>query len=590
MLNNTITPVAKLFLIVVLTFLLLACFDIGKNNGTNEVLLNGSVLKGVVSQGQLSLVNETLDVIWQGISDDEGKFQSSFLPSEGHLFTLVVQSVLDGFIECDATQCEVPTTPPKVYSFGDLIPGSEVGDVTLRSAFYLGNESGGERERIIHRQINGFSSLVINLVDGELEQVESRDDFVALTQSGSRVLLSSLGLADDLDTNFLALTLPDVTQVSVVVTDPLISTLALLNASMSANLSFLAHFSDALIRYSSSMDDELIQQELKGFQQELMTEAIALIASGQVNVSGDEVLQILQMAKDEGINFDELNEQVDNYFVATGEFPSEFTASSTSWDANNFKELGQWWWVSEFNRNEEEWLQLDYVNPFIATQVELGLSNGYPITDTKIQGSNDGIAWHDLADVNALPDTSSAVQPVQHINLSLSSGNTYRYYRFLAKPIDAIWLEYFCIYEAGSATDVPCEGSKAPINAKASSYKFSAKNINNSEMGTWWVSELASGKDEWVQVGYQQAFLASQILLVVKQESQGVLPEILGSNDGLNWDFIVSISADTYPNEVVDSDGFRHLDLELDLNMSYRYFRYVSKPSAFVLLSMLRVK
>ncbi len=588
---NRITSKVTKFVFFITTFIVLsACFDLGLNEGTNEVLLNGSVLKGVVSHGQLSLINKDNRVIWRGISDIEGAFKSVFLPSNRHLFTLTAKTVLGGFIKCDATFCEVPTVPAKVYSFGDSIPGAEIGDVLLRSALYLDDEEENELERSVNRQVNGFSSLVINFIDDRFKKVESREYFIELTQSGSQVILYSLGLVEERNINILDLTLPDVTNEKIGSgDDPLVAILALLNASMSANLSFLANFSDALIRFSSSMDDELLQQELYNYQQALLSEAIALILNGTVEVNNDQILKNLQLAKDVGIDFDELNQHINDYFVVVGELPSEFTASSTNWNANAFNETGLWWWVSEFNHNEEQWLQLDYVKPFIATQVKLGLSNAYPIADAKIQGSNDGVTWHDLADVNKSSDTSSAVPPIEQISLSLDSGNAYRYYRFLAQPTDAIWLEHFCIHEVTSAIDVPCEEGKAPINAHASSYKFSAENVNNNIPESWWISEIASGKDEWLKIAYKQPFLAKQVLLVVKQNNQGVAPEIQGSSDGVNWKIITLIRDDSYPNEVVDADGFRHISLDLDIEQSYRYFRYLSKSSSFIWLSQWRL-
>jgi hypothetical protein len=242
------------------------------------------------------------------------------------------------------------------------------------------------------------------------------------------------------------------------------------------------------------MDDELIQLELYDYQQALLSEAIALIVNGKVVVNNDQILVDLQLAKDVGVDFDELNKHINNYLVVVGELPSDFTASSTNWNANAFNEAGHWWWVSEFYYNEEQWLQLDYAKPFIAIQVELGLSNAYPITGAKIQGSNDGATWHDLADVNKSPDTISAHQPVQHISLNLNSGNAYRSYRFHAQPMDAIWLEYFCLYEAVSATDIPCEVSQSAKNSHASSYKFSAENVNNNIPESWWIREIDSCK------------------------------------------------------------------------------------------------
>jgi hypothetical protein len=570
--------------------ILSSCFEIGQNEGTNEVLLNGSVLKGVVSQGRLSLENKDHKIIWRGTSDDHGEFNSAFLPSKKHLFTLTAKSVLGGFIQCDANECEVPTSPSKIYTFGQLIPGDEIGDITFRSALYLDDNNENEIERRVDRQVNGFSSLIIDFIDNKFEQAESREYFDELAQTGSHVLLSSLGLVVEPDMNILDITLPDITKAQALENEsPLIVVLALLNASMSMNLSFLVNFSDALVRYSSSMDDELIQQELYSYQQALLSEAIALIVNGKVVVNNDQVLMDLQLAKDVGVDVNELNKRINNYLVVVGELPSEFTASSTNWNANSLNETGHWWWVSEFNRNEAQWLQLDYAKPFIATQVELGLSNAYPITDAKIQGSNDGTTWHDLADVNELSDTSSAVPPIEQISLSLNSGNAYRYYRFLAQPTNEIWLEHFCMRELASATNIPCEESKLPINAHASSYKFSAENVNNNIPESWWISEIASGKDEWLQISYKKLFFAKQVSLVVKQKNQGVAPEIQGSSDGMNWQTITLIREDSYPNETVDADGFRHISLNLNTNQSYRYFRYISKSSSFIWLSQWRL-
>lgn len=589
MLKKIISTFTKILFSLIVMSILSSCFEIGQNDGTNEVLLNGSVLKGVVSQGQLSLENKDHEIIWRGASDDDGEFNSAFIPSKNHLFTLTAKSVLGGFIKCDANECEVPTSPPKIYTFGQLIPGAEIGDVTFRSALYLDDEGENGIERNVTRQVNGFSSVVINFIFDRFEKVESKEYFVEISEVGSQVVFSSFGLDVEQDVDILNLVLPDVTKENVLESESaLIVSLALLNASMSMNLSFLIDFSDALVRYSSSPDDDSIKAELTRFQQALLTEAIALIVNGQVKVNNPEILDNLHIVKNNGVNFNKLNKSLNDYSIAVGDLPSDFSASSTNWSAKDFNGESHWWWVSDFNSNKEEWLQLNYLEPFVVTQVDIGLNNAYPIRDAQIQGSNDGSVWDDLVDV-ASKNISDSKQYVEHISLSLNSNNPYKYYRLLTQPTEAIWLEYFCLYSSSDTNDFPCESSELHLNTKASSYKFSAINVNSPEPDTWWVSDLASGKEEWLQVSYNQPVLAKQVSVVIKQDNQGVLPEIQGSNDGDSWEILAPVSMNVYPGEYMDDDGFRHFSIDLDISDGYRHYRYYSKISDFILISVFKL-
>ena len=596
----------NLSLVLTLSLALTGCFETGKNKGSNKVLLNGSVLKGTVTQADVEVLDIHGSVIWQGSSNQNGEFTAEFSTNSNQIYTIVA-TLANGAMQCDATECIAPLSST-VYQFGDFIPGNELGPVAFKSAIYVNDKPSDTTATNI--QINSMSTLVVNIVNEHLSKGLSAEQFPSITQKGSAILTVSLGLEvdDSKSLNLLNITLPDIVQQnSINNIDPLTASLGLINASQANNITGLKQFSDALVQYSSSPEDESAIADLQEIQQTTLQEVNILINSNLVQIENEQIKNKMTQALNKGINFTELSNAKNEFTVATGQVPSEIKASSTYWGANLHPLAGQWWWVSGFtsqpgsqpnaqtNLPKSEWVQLDYASPFLAQQIKIGISNQFQSTTALIQGSNNGIDWVELADLNTSNNMEDYTDQrnVKHITIELNHSEQYKQYRFYSQPTDSVWLEYMCVFPSpptpAPATDQTCDNSNTPSTATTSSYRLAPLNIDNPNPTSWWLSELGSGNEEWLQIKYQLPFVAVRVEIVVKQSNQGDSASIQGSTDGTNWEVITTLSSNNCLEERTDEQGFRHCKILLNNEKGFEYYRYHSEPTSFVWLQYFRL-
>ena len=127
--NNSIGYVFTL--VFAFLFLISGCFETGENQGSNKVLLNGSVLKGRIIKSNVSLFDVQGNLIWEGTTNEKGEFTAEF-PSKSNKIYIVVATVANGAMQCDATECTAPKSS-KVYQFGEFMPGDELGDIEFKT-------------------------------------------------------------------------------------------------------------------------------------------------------------------------------------------------------------------------------------------------------------------------------------------------------------------------------------------------------------------------------------------------------------------------------------------------------------------------
>ena len=596
--------------------LLSGCFETGKNKGSNKVLLNGSVLKGTVTQAIVYIYDAQGNLMWEGISDEKGEFIADILTNSDQVFTIVVK-VADGAMQCDATECTAPKSS-KVYQFGEFMPGDELGDIEFKSAVFVGDESyssdkpSDNSSEIISKsiQITSLSTLVVDMVESQLDKGLSGEQFRAIAQSSSAILIATLGLAvGETETiNVLDITLPNIVQqYSINNAEPLIASLGLINASQADDISRLEQFSEALVQYSSSTGEYSSITALEEIQHTILQETNSLITSDLVQIDSEEIKSNMTQALSNGVNFTELSAAIDEFAVNTGKVHDKISASSTYWGANHNPIEGQWWWVSgadsqsiaqsdlQPNVQKSEWIQLNYNSAFLARQIKIGLDNQFQSEQAIIQGSNDETNWIELVDLNSLNNIEQYVDErnVRHISIELNHGEIYKKYRFYSELTDSIWLEYLCVYQSyptpEPTKDQVCENSRTPNKTITYNSMLAPGNIDNADPKSWWVSELGSGNEEWLQVSYQLPFVADRVEIVVKKSNQGKAVSLQGSLDGKNWTVIKYLSLNEYSNKLIDEQGFRHLEVILNDQKAFQYYRYHSKPTSFVWLQYLRL-
>jgi hypothetical protein len=230
-------------------------------------------------------------------------------------------------------------------------------------------------------------------------------------------------------------------------------------------------------------------------------------------------------------------------------------------------------WLSGDNTGNEEWIAISYHEPFVAKHVSIILVNGRQGTNPKIQGSTDGVTWTTLANINAFdyPDDS---HNCRHINLELDNTNPYKYYRYHSDPTGCVWIIYLNFQPEASVTGSSQTGS------------WNSKNILSTTVGTYWMSDVNSGNEEWVTIEYATPFIGRSVTIVLNNGRQGNNPKIQGSTDGVNWINLGNFNAYDYPN---DSRNFRHINFMLDNTNEYKYYRYHSGSTVYVLIEYMNI-
>lgn len=573
--------------------LLSGCFETGKSEGRGLVLLNGSMLKGTITHADISILNEQGGLMWQGTSDAQGRFTAEYSTSLKQQLLMVTTVTPQSEIQCDATACVAPLSA-KEYAFGEFMPGSEFGSLPFRSSLYLNATNGTTDVREATRQVSGLSTLVVDTIANQLDDDLSDEAYQQLVLGSCAVVAAALGLAMDEVVNILELPLPDITQSgSLDNVDPLTATLGLVNASQGKNVAQLAQFSAAIVRFSISPDDQAARATLSNIQNLYLQETQNLLDSGMVAVNNAAVRASVSQSLAAGVDFSELEQAANALKVLGATQIKTISASSTHYGADVEQTAGQWWWLSAPDRQNPQWVQLDYNNAFLPLQVEIGLNADFQGREGKIQGSNDGDNWVELLaiDSQAIEDRLDQ-RNVRHLRFALADTGEYRHYRFFSAPsapAESVWLEYLCFARSPTPEGIttPCENREVPLSTGASGFGLGAENIANPEQKSGWVSLLASGREEWVAIEYDQPLLAKTASLVVKQAYQGDTPTLQGSNDGQDWTPIHSIKAAQYPAEFTDAQGFRHVEITLEHDQPYRHYRYHALPSAFVWLQSL---
>ena len=125
------------------------------------------------------------------------------------------------------------------------------------------------------------------------------------------------------------------------------------------------------------------------------------------------------------------------------------------------------------------------------------------------------------------------------------------------------------------------------VNASSNTTTWVADNVLSAEEHTYWMSETNSGNEEWVVLEYDQAFVATSVNIVLNNGRQGSSPTLQGSHDGSDWIELASINSFDFPN---DERNFRHVDLSFSNDQAFKYYRYHSESTVYVLLEYIKIQ
>ncbi|MBQ4812909.1 hypothetical protein J8M20_16230 [Pseudoalteromonas luteoviolacea] len=280
-------------------WVLSGCYKEGFIRGSNELILNGSLLKGPVSSAMVTITNYENKAIWQGVSDQNGNFSSRFSLVEDSLFTVHMGVEKSTEMICDALEC-FDHSGNLIASYAEEVLLSELGDIHLKS---LGSSNTANTSF----QVNALTTLVYDQVEGRLEDGISNSGLERVARDASNVILIALNLGIE-ETNLLDTQVFYLEQASEEQKqNNKATTLAIINAAMAADLSTLSNISHAISDFNNYPNSNEARVNLSNLKTELMVSAKRLIDSGEVSNLPLSVAKNVELAKTTEIKFESLN-------------------------------------------------------------------------------------------------------------------------------------------------------------------------------------------------------------------------------------------------------------------------------------------
>lgn len=586
--SSSMARLIKFSSAIVLSTLVAGCYETGTNEGSNNIVINGSLLKGSLRNADIKVYDSQNRVIWQGSSDSQGDYNADLASAQSNVFTVEARVVQGSSMICDADECIAPISGNS-YSFGQSIDANELGALVIRNTFYLSDAPTPTLERNITSQVNGLSDITYEVIKHELTANTTQSEFRSITKNGSDVVLAALGIENTEGINLTQIQLSDLNSGnSINGTSNIQTTLALYNGGFAANVELPGLFANALSSYMLNQDDEAAKNTLSNLQQQFTEEALQLANSDEVALTNQDVVSNIEQTAQEGIDYGNLNESIDEYTVELSNAISNVRASSTHWSGEQPTRTGQWQWVSAQRISDEpteQWLQLNYSEAFTPSQLAVGIDANVNLEQASLQALDDNNQWQQLALLNPLTGVRTDERQVKHTLLSLNVNQSYQSFRLVFPTNESVKLEYACLKT--TVGDYGCQSANVVQSYQASSSKLDPNLTTNPQSGTWWISQMAANQPQWLEISYQLAFNATSASIVVKQANQGNDVVLQGSNDGQDWQDITSIGDGPYSVDFIDSRNFRHIEVPLSSSSGYSYYRYYSSPSSFVWLEYL---
>lgn len=135
---------------------------------------------------------------------------------------------------------------------------------------------------------------------------------------------------------------------------------------------------------------------------------------------------------------------------------------------------------------------------------------------------------------------------------------------------------------SGSVTGIACPDIVS-VQASSQTGNWNPENLLNTAHGTYWMSEVNGNQDEWARFEFAEPAVVGSAEIRYNNGRQGSGPKIQGSNDAISWDDLAEVEPWDWPT---DSDNFRKGVVDLpDWATTYKYFRYHSGPTVYVLLN-----
>lgn len=572
--------------------LLGSCLKVGTNVGSNEITMNASVLKGRLSFARVEVFDAEGNWLWDGLSDENGQVAIELRAANQGGINIVVLPSHDSSMLCDASECTSPVTG-EIVAFNEPVSLARTTDLELSSSVHTDALNSNQP-----LQISGLTQLTnrwlkLSAPENYLASPESHR---LHSQISSKLITASLGLDIPADLNLMDLSLVDINQNAEFQNRSAnTSLLSLVNASLSSDIQVVGAFSDALEALAEDPNNLALQSQFESLQKTILRETQKLATLPGISGIDVSVIEQIDDAATKPLDFTGITKVLN-------EDPTEpdddiiklqsIQGSSAHWlpQAGNLRP-NYWWWVSRSDSVTNEWIQFDFAEPVLPEVLLIGLDKDRAGHNLILQARNpEDIGWTDLETALSefvknkgetdLKNVLEAVYPVAQ-EKSFSS------YRIISSPTNSLWLEYLCFFQEYPVDDEDCFSNRrmAPIQVEVSSLWFAPDNVFVESDS--WISSMASGKAEWLQMEYSKPFAPESVDIKAKVEFLGEQPEIQGLTGEGEWQTIVALDRDDLLAQA-DEKGFVAVNLPLTLSQPYQVFRYYSQPTTFIWLQSLK--
>ncbi|MCL1123214.1 hypothetical protein [Shewanella surugensis] len=582
-----------LCLLWALIFMISGCIEEGVNIGNNAILLNASVLKGKVQNGVVKVFDSDGYWLWEGESDDKGWVSIPISSAFKGEIAIEVTPSINTRMRCDASVC-LDINTGQVYPFNDYLYGSSVDELILSSFFLIDDLNTEQAAKI---QINGLTFLAKQWLDFSVAERIKADGkgYSFYAQYGTQVITRALGLQLASDLNVFSMFQIDLNEKQNLqgVSENIVL-LSLINASFSHELSLANMFLLALVTFAADPTDIEAQNQLEAIQKKILKEVERIAALSIFTGISTNVLNQIQQAANTALDFAKIANAliIDNPIMANAGIKT-VTASSSHWapTSGNARERS-WWWRSDKESGNNEWLQLDFEIPINPRYLRLSLDQRFQGYNLKLQGrGRQDFIWTDLSDdLSSYIDNAGVIDEKNTVSIvyALAVEKEYGSFRLLSPPTTLFWLEAFCFYHEEPSLSGDCVTDEYihPDRIAVSSLYFSPEHVISNDNLSVWVSSIASGQAEWLNIHYFSAFNAQSVSLSANASYLGHAPKIQGLDAASEWQTLIELDVNTLKTRA-DASGFITVTLPLNHHQAYQQYRYYSEPTTFIVINAL---
>ena len=288
-----------------LLFILSACVEEGLNQGTNSLVLNGSVLKGQLIKAEVRIIDDHDVVYWKSTTDGNGGFVAELELKAESVYSVISTTNPSSSMVCDAKTCVDATTI--VACFGETVTVGLGKEVRLASLFYSTGNT-------VDTQLNTFTTLVFDIIKKELPKKIHQGEFDDLAKTSSKIIANALGLTFPDNVNLLKNKVININvQDDLKDVGELTTMLTLINASLAYDITRVSLLSTSIVALINDPNNSKNLSQLEELKSSILTQTIDLLGSGYVEGVNSKAEENITTAKWDSIDLDAFKESVVAY-------------------------------------------------------------------------------------------------------------------------------------------------------------------------------------------------------------------------------------------------------------------------------------